>query len=140
MSNFRKFTDQTEYSGEPGAKLYKSGKIRFNDIAGLLWFQGVGQVEIYVDEDGKEIGFKPAPAKREGTYSYSKDGEHGGNISVRSILAYHGIWHERMDESIAVPVRYDENEEMVVVDLSEAVDRWGRPSMHKARSNASNPT
>lgn len=126
MTEFRKFTDQMEYSGEPGAKLYKDGKIRFNKIAGKLWFQDVEQVEIMVAETGTELGFKPAPETREGTYSYGRDGEHGGHVSVRSVLTHYGIWHEAMDESIAIPVRWDEDEEMVVVDLGEAVDRWGK--------------
>lgn len=132
MSDFRKFTDQMEYSGDPSAKLYKDGKIRFNKFAGLLWFSDCGNVELFVDEDGSELGFKPAPETRNGTYSYGEDGEHGGHISVRSVLSYYGIWHERVDESIPLPVRYDDGSELVVVDLSEAIERWGRPSMKNA--------
>jgi len=132
MSRFRKFTDQMEFSGEPSAKLYKDGKIRFNEVAGELWFADCEYVEIFVDEEGTELGFKPAPETRDGTYSYSKDGEHGGHVSIRSVLAHYGIWHERMDESIAVPVRYDEEHELIAVDLAEAIDRWGRPSLKNA--------
>jgi len=134
MGNFRKFTDQMEYSGEPSAKLYKNGKIRFNKVAGQLWFCDIEQVEIFVDEsDGStELGFKPAPETQDGTYSYGRDGKHGGHVSVRSVLSYYGIWHERMDESISVPVRCDENNGLIVVDLSEALDRWGRPSLKNA--------
>jgi hypothetical protein len=130
MTEWRKFTDQMEYSGEPSAKLYKNGIIRFNKVAGQLWFSGVEHVEIYVSDDTDELAFKPAPTTREGTYSYSRDGEHGGNVSVRSVLPHYGIWHERVDESVALPVRHDDEEhEMVVVDLSEPVERWGRPSI-----------
>lgn len=126
MTEFRKFTDQTEYSGEPGAKLYKDGKVRFNKIAGKLWFEDVEQVEIFVAEEGTKLGFKPAPETREGTYSYGEDGKYGGHISVRSVLTHYGIWHEAMDESIAIPVRWDEDKDMAVVDLAEAVERWGK--------------
>lgn len=134
MGDFRKFTDQNEYSGDPGAKLYKEGKIRFNKIAGQLWFRGCEQVEIHVDESdkGTELGFKPNPGTSDGTYSYGRDGEHGGHVSVRSVLSYYGIWHERMDESITIPVRFEESDGLVVVDLEEAIDRWGRPSMKNA--------
>lgn len=125
MNKFRKFTDQMEYSGEPGAKLYKHGQIRFNNIAGKLWFRDTEKVEIFVNEEDLELGFKPAPETREGTYNYGLDGEYGGHVSVRSVLSHFGIWHEKMDESIPLPTRYDEEEEMVVVDISEAVDRWG---------------
>lgn len=115
-----------EYSGEPSAKLYKNGAIRFNKIAGQLWFDSVEYVEIYVSDDSDELAFKPAAASVEGTYSYSRDGEHGGHVSVRSVLPHYGIWHERMDESVALPVKYDGG--LIVVDISEAVDRWGRVS------------
>jgi hypothetical protein len=121
-----------EFSGEPSAKLYKDGKIRFNNVAGKLWFQDCEHVEIYVDESGSDLGFKPAAETTEGTYSYGRDGEYGGHISVRSVLAYYGIWHEKVDESIALPVRYDADENMVVVDLQEALERWGRPSLKDA--------
>lgn len=127
MSDFRKFTDQMEYSGEPSAKLYMSGKIRFNKIAGRLWFDGVEYVEIFVSDENDEICFKPATRSKEGTYSYSRDGEHGGHISIRSVLPYYGIWHERVDESVALPVKANDNG--VIVDISEPVERWGRPSV-----------
>lgn len=132
MSNFRKFTDQAEYSGEPSAKLYKDGKIRFNKIAGQLWFSDCEYIELFVDEEGTELAFKPAPETKEGTYSYGRDGEHGGHVSVRSVLSYYGIWHERMDESISLPVRFDEEDNLIAVDLAEALERWGRPSMKNA--------
>lgn len=131
MSDFRKFTDQMAYEGEPAAKLYKHGQIGFNRIAGLKWFQGVDRVEIFVDESGTEVGFKPASDTTEGTYSFSSEGEHGGHVAFRSVLSKYGIWHERMDESIAVPVRYDDEHEMVVVDIAEAVDRWGHTAKLK---------
>jgi len=121
----RKFTDQTQYTGEPGAKLYKNGAIRFNDIAGRVWFNNVDYVELFVDDNGNDLGVKPANATKEGTYKFSPDGEHGGHVAVRSVLSHYGIWHEQMDESIAVPVRWDEDKEMVVVDLTEPVKRWG---------------
>lgn len=133
MTEFRKFTDQMEFSGEPSAKLYKDGKIRFNKVAGKLWFNRCEYVEIFIDEEGSELAFKRAPETKEGTYSYGKDGEYGGHISIRSVLAYYGIWHERVDESIALPVRYDERDELVVVDLAEALERWGRPSLKNAQ-------
>lgn len=127
MSKFRKFTDQSEYSGEPSAKLYKHGEIRFNKAAGALWFRDCDHVEMFVDEEGTELGFKPAPETREGTYKYRRDSQSdGGAVAVRSVLTHYHIWHEAMDESVAIPVRHDEEEEMVVVDLSEAVDRWGK--------------
>lgn len=130
MTEFRKFTEQMEFSGEPAAKLYKNGRIRFNNVAGALWFSECDHVEIFVADDADEIGFRPAPETREGTYSYGRDGDgHGGNVSIRSVLTHYGLWHERMDESIAVPVRYDDENDIIVVDISEAVDRWGRPSM-----------
>lgn len=132
MTEFRKFTDQMGFSGEPSAKLYKDGKIRFNNVAGKLWFDDCEYVEIFVDETGSELAFKPAPGTTEGTYSYGKDGEYGGHISAQSVLAYYGIWHERVDESIALPVRYDTDNAFVVVDLAEALERWGRPSMKNA--------
>lgn len=125
MTEFRKFTDQTAYADDPSAKLYKDGKIRINKTAGQLWFDGVEYVEIHVAESGNELGFKPATAATHGTYSYMRDGEHGGHVSVRSVLTHYGIWHEQMDESIALPVRYDADTDMVVVDLSDAVERWG---------------
>lgn len=134
MSDFRKFSDQMEYSGEPSAKLYKNGKIRFNKIAGELWFSDTEHVEIFVSDNSDELAFRPAPATREGTYSYGRDGKgHAGHLSVRSVLSKYGIWHERMDESIAIPVRYDDAEELVVVDLSEAVERWGVASPESVR-------
>lgn len=129
MNDFRKFTDQMEYSGEPGAKLYKHGELRFNSEAGKRWFRGVEHVEIFVSESETEIGIKPASETRPGTYKYRRDGQHGGAVAVRSVLSKYGIWHERMDESIALPVRYDKSGEMAVVDIGEAVDRWG----HTAR-------
>lgn len=129
MGEFRKYTDQAEYSGEPSAKLYKHGQIRFNKIAGQRWFRDVEKVEIYVNDEDLELGFKPVSGTKEGTYNYGRDGEHGGNVSVRSVLSNFGIWHERMDESIPLPIRYNESEGMVVVDISEPVDRWG----HTAR-------
>jgi len=136
MPKFRKFTDQMEFAGEPSAKLYKDGKIRFNNTAGKLWFQDHNKVEIYVDESNKgtELGFAPAPDGTMGAYSYGEDGEYGGHVSVRSVLAYYGIWHEQVDESIPLPVRYDEEKELIVVDLAEAIERWGRPSLKNATS------
>lgn len=126
MGEFRKFTDQAEFSGEPAAKLYKHGDMRFNKAAGDRWFRDVDYVEIFVDQSGTEIGFKPAPETREGTYKYRRDSDSdSGNVAVRSVLSNYGIWHERMDESIALPIRYDESEEMPVVDIAEAVERWG---------------
>ena len=126
MTKWRKFSDQTEYSGEPGAKLYKHGEIRFNQPAGDIWFDGVKNVEIFVDEEGNELGFKPAPASKEGTWKFRRDSDgNSGNVSIRSVLSRYGLWHERMDESIALPVRYDEESEIVAVDLSEAIERWG---------------
>jgi hypothetical protein len=125
MTEFRKFTDQREYSGDPVAKLYDNGRIRFNKIAGQRWFQDCDHVEIFVS-DGVELGFKPAPETAHGTYKYVSDGEYAGNVSIRSALANYGLWHDRMDESVAVPVRYEENQEMVVVDLSEPISRWSR--------------
>lgn len=128
MSKFRKFTDQMEFTGEPGAKLYKHGDMRFNKAAGALWFSDCEHVEIFVDEEGKrELAFQPAPETREGTYKYRRDSESdSGNVAVRSVLTHYSIWHEAIDESVALPVRYDEEGEMVVVDLSEAIDRWGK--------------
>lgn len=126
MTKFRKYTDQMEYSGEPGAKLYKHGEIRFNKSAGALWFSDVEHVEIFVDEEGDELGFKPASASVHGTYKYRRDSDSdSGNVSIRSVLTQYGLWHERMDESISVPARWDEDHELVAVDLSEAVERWG---------------
>lgn len=135
MSEFRKFTDQTEYTGEPGAKLYKDGKIHFNKTAGRLWFQDHDKVELYVDESdgGTELGFKPVPDGTTGAYSYGRDSEYSGHVSVRSVLTYYGLWHERIDESVAIPVRWDAGEGMVVVDFGEVVERWGRPSVKNAR-------
>lgn len=125
MSDFRKYTDQREYSGEPAAKLYDNGRIRFNKIAGQRWFTDCDHVEVFVT-DGVELGFKPATASTPGVYKYVSDGEYAGNVSIRSVLSEYGLWHERMDESVAVPVRYDEGEELVVVDLSEPIRRWSR--------------
>lgn len=126
MTKFRKYTDQTEYSGEPAAKLYKHGEIRFNKTAGALWFSDCEHVEIFVDEEGDELGFKPAPATKEGTYAYRRDSDSdSGNISVRSVLSQYGLWHKRMDESISLPLRWDDEHELVAVDLSEAMERWG---------------
>lgn len=125
MTEFRKFSDQREYSGEPAAKLYDNGRIRFNKIAGQLWFQDCDHVEVFVS-DGVELGFKPAAETTHGVYKYVADGEYAGNVSIRSVLTNYGLWHERMDESIAVPVRYDDEEGLIVVDLSEPIERYSR--------------
>jgi len=125
MTQFRKFTDQMKYSGEAAAKLYDNGRIRFNKIAGQRWFSDCDHVEIFVT-DGVELGFKPATETTHGTYKYVSDGEFAGSVSIRSVLTNYGLWHERMGESVAVPVRYDDKKELVVVDLSEPIERYSR--------------
>lgn len=140
MPEWRKYTDQTEYSGEPSAKLYKHGEIRFNQSAGDFWFADVEHVEIFVDEKGDELGFKPAPPSREGVYKYRRDSDgNSGNISIRSVLSHYGLWHDRIDESIALPVRWDDENELVAVDLSEAIERWGMPSPKSVQRKKGGP-
>ena len=134
MTKWRKYSDQTEYAGEPAAKLYKHGEIRFNQAAGDLWFSDCDHVEIYVSEEDDELAFKPAPESAGGTWGYRRDSDgNSGVISIRSVLSQYGLWHERIDESISVPIRWDDDGELVAVDLSEAVERWGMSSPKSVR-------
>jgi hypothetical protein len=130
MTEFRQFTDQMQFAGEAQAKLYKHGVVAFNDEAGKRWFQGVDRVEIHVS-DGTEVGFKPTTVDNTGTYAFTRESTgDGGHVAFRSVLSHYGVWHEKLDESVALPVRYDNDHGMVVVDLADVVDKHG----HMART------
>lgn len=116
-------------SNEPRVSLRKSGGIGINSAAMEQWFEDATHVKVYHDEENNRIGLQPFQEEVENSFKINRtEGSEGSTASG-------GVTPSRfLNENQLVPdvtTRYeadwDEDEGMVVVDLSESKGTYGSP-------------
>jgi hypothetical protein len=105
---------------EPVASLYRSGHIRFNAEAAERWLADADSVGLYVDVATGRFGVSVGETG-EDSYSLSTmDG--GAGVYCKQALDRIGVDLDAIDEAVRLPVSYDPDEGLLIVDCEPALE------------------
>jgi hypothetical protein len=105
---------------EPMASVYPDGQIRFNAKATERWLADADSVGLYADVAAGRFGVSVGET---GEDSYSLSNVHGGAVvRCRRALARIGVDLDATDEAVRLPVSYDPDEGLLIVDCEPALE------------------
>jgi|GEM_PF-4813884 len=103
----------------PCVKIWSSGKIAFNDVAVEEWLDNAEYVGIWTHSEIPQVAIAPSTKSNSGlphVYALHTQGTYNGKLlQVRKLLRDFGC--SRPDESLELDAWYDDDREMMVVDL-----------------------
>lgn len=130
---FEKFEESGRGRGRPtGAdpmiSLRKSGSIGVNGPALEAYFTEDDGAIMYFNADGPQIGIKPVADKDsdEAAYTVSKT-EAGATIAPRAFLEEYELIP---DVTTQYEPRWDEDRELVIIDLEDPIGTYGTSDEH----------
>ena len=121
MSEFKKIdTGRAHERNEPVLAIYQSGQGRFNTPATEQFIGDAECIVWYYAADERKLGAKIG-ADGEGTRKLSESGG-GASTSMQSRLKKVGIDIDELDETVVLPLTYNEEHDLLVADLDPLFD------------------
>lgn len=111
---------------QPLISLRKSGGIGINKTAYNEYFEGSTQAEIYYDEEENQLGFKPLDEETEDSYTISTS-ESGASLTAMSVMNRYQLTPNITTRFIPETQKINDSTELVVVDLDDEHDTYGKP-------------
>lgn len=87
------------------------------------WFQDTKQVTLFVDREHSQLGIKRQRVDDADTYKINTTGGgNGASLAIKSVFRELDIETHQLDENYRFPLEYDNDERLVVADLTELVE------------------
>lgn len=113
-------------SNQPLISLRKSGGIGINQAAFEEFFDDAEHVEIFVDEEENQLGLKPLDEESDDSYTLSKS-ESGASVMPMSVMNRYQLTPDITTRYVPSKEKINGSTELVVVDLDEEYDTYGKP-------------
>lgn len=104
-------------SDVPTATVWTAGKIAFNSEAVTTWFDEADHVGVWLHDSELSVGVAAVDQSNRNSYKFSSPGTFNGRVLHATSLLKE-LNCSRPNESKAVDAEWNEDAEMVVVDLS----------------------
>jgi len=106
---------------EPLISLRKSAGIGLNSVTMEEHFEDADYVQVFYDEANEKLGLKPAEEDDENVFKINRTASSGG-VTPTNFLNTYGLVPE---VTTRYRVEYDEDEDLVVADLTESAGTYG---------------
>lgn len=112
------WAERSQSRGDPVLSVYPTLDAWLSAVADEQWFADADRVTVHIGPDEQRLALEPDD---DGTHGIYREREHGGDVSIKSVLRRLGI--DEPDESVRLPIEWDAERGWGVVELTPLRDR-----------------